>query len=271
MIVLRLLAGIGGAPVFIAGGVMAATLFSSDSSKNALAIALYFGGAGAGILLTALTLPPIIEIWGPASWPHTWRVLGGLSIASLVPAWWGAQQMIAPSQNAQKGGRRFIFPPWKKIIPSLAGYFFFAAGYIVYMTFVVAWRRVLAVYANGIPLALSSITTGIAVILPFAVPGWGGLLLSAVVFGVSFFIAPTAVTSFSKKNMPREQWSAAVALYTIAFAVGQTLGPIGAGWLADTIGNLSVSLWAGALVLFLGGGFAFFQRPISLPPAGKER
>ena len=287
---LRLLAGIGGAPVFIAGGAMAATLFSSDSSKNALAIALYFGGGGAGILLTALLLPPIIEIGGPAAWPYTWQALGGLSVASLIPAWWGARQI---SDAPQEGGGRFVFPPWRMLTPSLAGYFLFAAGYIVYMTFVVAWmrangngvimvvttwaalglavivspfvwRRVLATYANGAPLGLASIATGLAVILPFALPGWGGLLLSAILFGLSFFVAPTAVTSFAKKNMPRAQWSAAVALYTTAFAVGQTLGPIGAGWLADVSGNLSASLWASALLLLAGGILAFFQR--ALPP-----
>jgi len=291
LIALRVLAGIGGAPVFIAGGAMAATLFASDSSKNALAIALYFGGAGAGLLLTALLLPPMLEIGGAASWPYTWQALGALSLAALLPAWWGARQISeAPSPSGA-----LVFPPWTRLMPSLAGYFLFAAGYIVYMTFVVAWmrvngsgagmvvatwgllglavmvspfvwRRVLAAYANGVPLGLASMATGLAVVLPFALAGWGGLLLSAVVFGLSFFIAPTAVTSFSKKNMPRAQWSAAVALYTTAFALGQTLGPIGAGWMADISGNLSVSLWAGAAVLLAGGALGFFQRSLS-PPA----
>lgn len=291
LIALRVLAGIGGAPVFIAGGAMAATLFASDSSKNALAIALYFGGGGAGILMTALLLPPMLETWGAASWPYTWRALGALSLVSLLPAWWGARRV---SDSPRGRGERLVFPPWRRLTPSLAGYFLFAAGYIVYMTFVVAWmresgsgaamvvatwgllglavmvspfvwRRVLAVYANGVPLGLASVATGLAVILPFAIPGRGGLLLSAAGFGLSFFVAPTAATSFAKKNMPRAQWSAAVALYTTAFALGQTLGPIGAGWIADAGGGLSASLWAGALALLAGGMVCFFQRPLSLP------
>lgn len=287
LIALRVLAGIGGAPVFIAGGAMAATLFASDSSRNALAIALYFGGAGAGLLLTALLLPPLLEVGGAASWPHAWQALGALSIVSLLPAWWGARQITdAPRESGE-----MVFPPCSRLLPSLSGYFLFAAGYIVYMTFVVAWmrangsgvaavvatwgvlgvavmaspfvwRRVLAAYANGVPLGLASMATGLAVVLPFAVAGWGGLLLSAAVFGLSFFIAPTAVTSFSKKNMPRAQWSAAVALYTTAFAVGQTLGPIGAGWIADASGGLSAGLLAGAALLLVGGALGFFQREI---------
>lgn len=297
LIALRVLAGIGGAPVFIAGGAMAATLFASDSSKNALAIALYFGGAGAGLLLTALLLPPLLEIGGAASWPHAWQALGALSLAALLPAWWGARH-ISDAPRAPMEGGALVFPPWSRLTPSLAGYFLFAAGYIVYMTFVVAWmrangsgagmvvatwgvlglavmaspfvwRRVLAAYANGVPLGLASVATGLAVVLPFVVAGWGGLLLSAAVFGLSFFIAPTAVTSFSKKNMPRAQWSAAVALYTTAFAAGQTLGPIGAGWIADISGSLSVSLWAGALTLLVGGALGFFQREIRPRDGGR--
>ena len=288
LFVLRLLAGIGGAPVFISGGVMVATMFASDSSKNTLAIALYFGGSGFGILITAILLPPIMEVWSVGAWPHAWKVLGGLCLISLVPAWWGTKQL---SDAPKTDGDRFVFPTWHKLIPSLGGYFLFAAGYIVYMTFVVAWmrengvgvwvivitwgtlgfavmlssfvwRRILAAHANGFPLGLSSIMTGFAVVLPFVLVGWSGLLVSAFLFGLSFFIAPTAVTTFTKKNIPRTQWGATVALYTTVFAIGQTLGPIGAGWLADVSGSLSTSLWMSALVLFAGGVLALFQRSI---------
>lgn len=289
LIGLRLLAGIGAAPVFIAGSVMVATLFADHSSKSALAIALYFGGSGLGILITAFSLPPIMEIWSASAWPHAWKVLGGLGVVSLAPAWWATRQLSQPSDVS---GGQFSFPPWRKLIPSLSGYFLFAVGYIVYMTFVVAWmresgagvwaimitwgtlgfavmlssfvwRRILAAHSNGFPLGLSSIMTGFAVALPFVFAGWSGLLVSAFLFGLSFFIAPTAVALFTKKNMPRAQWSATVALYTTIFAVGQTLGPIGAGWVADVNGSLSTSLWVSALVLFAGGVLAFFQKSVS--------
>jgi hypothetical protein len=50
------------------------TLFSGDSSRDALAIALYFGGAGLGMVLTGLLIPLIL-------------VLGGLA-ADLVAVGW---------------------------------------------------------------------------------------------------------------------------------------------------------------------------------------
>jgi MFS family permease len=72
----RFVADVAGAPVLIAGSAMVSTLFSGDSSRDALAIALYFGGAGLGMVLTGLLLPLILVL---AAWPQTWLLLAGLS------------------------------------------------------------------------------------------------------------------------------------------------------------------------------------------------
>ncbi len=124
------------------------------------------------------------------------------------------------------------------------------------------WRAVLAKFNNGIPLALASLATGIGSIIPLILGNWLGVILSALIFGVSFFIAPTAVTAFSKKNLPQNQWGTAIALYTSIFAIGQTLGPIGAGWLSDVTGDLTYGLIAGASILVCGCFFALFQKSI---------
>jgi hypothetical protein len=55
--------------------------------------------------------------------------------------------------------------------------------------------------------------TGIGTGLPLIVPGGIGLLLSATFFG-AFFIGPTSVTAFSRKNLPAAQWGRSVALFT---------------------------------------------------------
>lgn len=289
LIIWRILAGLGGAPVFISGGAIAAATFPSDPSRNALAIAIYFGGAGLGILLTAVSIPPLLEYQGASSWPYAWWALGVASFAALLPTWWATSgQIHLPQRSA---GTSAVLR-WDNIKPSLAGYFLFAAGYIIYMTFVVAWmrengatlhsviatwailgiavmlssfvwKRVIAAYDSGVPLALSCFATALGVVLPLVYSGWNGLILSAGIFGLSFFIAPTAVTAFSKKNMPPQLWGSAVALYTTAFAIGQTIGPIGAGWLADETGNLSSGLMLGAGLLAMGGLLALFQMPLS--------
>lgn len=289
LIVWRVLAGIGGAPVFIAGGAMVAETFRSDPSRNALAIAVYFGGAGLGILLTAVSLPPLLEFRGASAWPYAWWALGVSSFVALPATWWATGRYLGLPRYSAGTSTALR---WDNIKPSLVGYFLFAAGYIIYMTFVVAWmrenganlysvvatwavlgisvmlssfawRRVIAAHRGGLPLALACFATGLGAVLPLFYSSWNGLILSAGIFGLSFFIAPAAVTAFSKKNMPQQLWGSAVALYTSVFAIGQTIGPIGAGWLADETGDLSSGLMLGAGLLAAGGIVALYQRPLS--------
>ena len=281
----RLLAGIGGAPVFIAGAALVAGTWPDDPSKNALAIALYFGGGGGGILATAVTLPYILEGHGPQSWPVTWIAMGAVGIAMClicIP--------VASRLNAGKTKPVGMAGPLpiNRLKASLTGYFLFSAGYVVYMTFVIAWlqdngatvhmvvicwslvgigvlfspvlwRPILNGYTNGLPLAAASLATGMGSVIPLIVSDWFGVSFSALIFGLSFFIAPTAVTVFSRKNLHQHQWGAAVALYTTVFAAGQTLGPVGAGWVSDLSGDLANGLICGGILLFLGAVFASFQ------------
>jgi MFS family permease len=79
----RFVADVAGAPVLIAGSAMVSTRFSGDSSRDALAIALYFGGAGLGMVLTGLLIPLILVL---AAWPQTCLLLAGLSVLATIPA-----------------------------------------------------------------------------------------------------------------------------------------------------------------------------------------
>ena len=285
----RLLAGIGGAPVFITGAAIIAKMWPDEPSKNALAIALYFGGGGGGILATAVTLPYILEWYGPQSWPFTWIAMGATSIAMCL-----ISIPVALRLNIEKTRSFEIAEPLpiNRMAASLAGYFLFSTGYVVYMTFVIAWlqdngatvhmvvvcwsfvgigvifssfpwRPVLNRYENGHPLAAACLATGIGSMIPLIASDWVGVSVSALIFGLAFFIAPTAVTVFSRKNLKQNQWGAAVALYTTVFAVGQTLGPIGAGWVSDLSRDLANGLICGVALLFLGALFASFQKTLN--------
>lgn len=88
------------------------------------------------------------------------------------------------------------------------------------------------------------------------------LLISAIVFGLSVFMAPGAVTSFARQNLPPDSWARAISLFTVVFAVAQTLGPVGAGLLADQFGNIGISLLAASGVLLVGAAVAVMQRPV---------
>jgi MFS family permease len=286
----RVLAGLGGALAYVGGATMAAALFKGDASRNARAIAVYVcGGGGFGMLLSGLAIPLMLQAMGVTAWPQTWLLLGAMSMAATVPSAIAAAGISATSSSTAQPGREPL--PIRAMAAALIGYFLFGVGYIVYVTFLVAWMRtqnadaplialtwsvlglaamvspfpwqkVLAVCNGGTPLALSCGAVGFGTLLPMFVGGPFGLSLSAAVFGLSGFIAPTATTSFIRKNLPESQWGRSVAFFTAIFAVGQMIGPVAAGWVADQFASISLGLVAGGLTLLLAACASVMQRPL---------
>lgn len=284
----RILAGVAGAPVFIAGGTMAASLYPEDARRNALAIAGYFGGAGLGMILSGALLPGLFARHGALFWPEAWI---GLGVASLVLApfsIWAATQTAV----SQKSGEDDAALPIAEMNFALLGYGLFATGYIVYLTFIVAsvreaglsaaaisggwviigigiilspflWRPVLARWASGVPLALACAVTGFATLLPWILPGVVGFALSALLFGLAVFIGPGAVTSFGRKNLPQALWGKSVSLFTLVFAVGQTIGPVAAGTIADVTGTVGTGVVAAGGILLVAAALAALQKPLT--------
>lgn len=285
----RGLAGFLGAMSFSTAGALTTFLFPNDPRRTALAIALLFGsGGGVGIILAGAGLPLFLAQAGPQAWPWAW-VLIGLTSLSFVPLGiWAARQLRA-SAPALKG---LPVLPYGKMLGEFAGYAGFGLGYIVYLTFLGAWmveagaspmlaagvwvlvgtsisaspflwRGILERKASGLPLALILMGISAGTVLPVYIPGGLGLVASALLFGGCVFMAPGAVTSFARHNLPAESWGGAIAVFTVVFAIAQTIGPIAAGWIGDVRGDLSGSLYAASVVLLIGGILAAFQRPIT--------
>jgi predicted MFS family arabinose efflux permease len=284
----RFLAGLSGALSFSTAGTLAARLFAQNARHNALGIAILFGsGGGLAIVLAGASLPALLAIRGNEAWPQAWVMVGVISLACLPLALWAARV----AEPAAPPGGAVARLPLRKMMPELAGYGSFGLGYIVYLTFLSAWmaeqaagvvqvvlvwvllgtcitlspflwRGVFARHDGGVPLALvlCGIATGSA--LPVLWPGVGGLLVSAVVFGSCVFMAPGAVTNFSRRNLPPEAWGRAIGLFTVVFACAQTIGPWAAGVLGDLAGSIGASLLAAAAVLLAGALIAARQRPL---------
>ena len=284
----RVLAGVAGAPVFIIGGAMVSTLFPEDPRSTALAIAGYFGGAGLGVVVSGAVLPIWFDIAGAGIWPHVWIVLGSVSLAMAPASIWAAWR-VAPSTASPSSSEAL---PIFKMSWALCGYGLFATGYIVYLTFVVAWMQnarfsaldisiiwaliglgiivspfvwkpVLARYASGIPLALACAVTGLASAIPVFYPDLIGLMISSSCFGLAVFIGPSSVTRFGRENLPEPLWARSVSLFTVIFAIGQTIGPLAAGMIGDFTGSLSASLLAGGAILTSAALVAAMQKPLS--------
>jgi predicted MFS family arabinose efflux permease len=279
----RLLVGLGAAVGFVAGGALAARIAQAQVSRANFLISLFYAAPGLGILASGLIAPFVLQIFGPGSWWVAWWALTLLAVAMTVPL------LLAPVDShaglAETAPVRFSVWP---VLIYLGGYFLFGAGYIAYMTFMIAyvrdagggavaqsafwcligasafvtpwvWRGVLALDRGGVSTAIVLGVNATGAALPLFGHSAPWLAASALVFGVSFFAVVGSTTAFVRFNYPPAAWPKGIAAMTIAFGVGQTLGPIATGAITDALGSLSYALNAGAAMLALGAIAALFQ------------
>ncbi len=279
----RLLAGVGAAAGFVGGPALAATIAQKRPERANFLLSLFYAGPGLGILSSGLIAPFVLQVCGPGSWWIVWWALTLLSVILTIPL------LLAPIDTdaaiPEAGPATFAMRP---ILIYLAGYFLFGAGYIAYMTFMIAyvrdggsgaaaqsafwcliglsafvtpwvWRRVLALDRGGISTAIILGVNAAGAALPLF--GHSAMLLavSALVFGVAFFAVAGSTTAFVRFNYPPAAWPAGIAAMTIAFGIGQTLGPIAVGAVTDAFGSLSYALNVSAAMLAIGAIAVAFQ------------
>jgi predicted MFS family arabinose efflux permease len=291
----RLLAGLGAAAGFIGGAALAATIAQSRPARANFLLSLFYAGPGLGIVSSGLVAPFTLQAFGPGSWWIVWWALTLLSIAMMLPL------LLTPIDSntgiADATPATFAVRP---VLIYLAGYFLFGAGYIAYMTFMIAyvrdggggpaaqsafwcligvsafvtpwlWRRVLAMDRGGLATAIILGVNAIGAALPLFGHSTALLATSALVFGVSFFALVGSTTAFVRFNYPSEAWPTAIAAMTIAFGIGQTLGPIAVGAITDAMGSLSYALNVSAAMLAVGAVLAGFQRKLVQAPPRHTR
>jgi predicted MFS family arabinose efflux permease len=70
-----------------------------------------------------------------------------------------------------------------------------------------------------------------------------------------------SVVSIAIRNhLPRAFWSRAVALSTVIFAIGQSLGPLGSGVMSDHFGLHASLVWTAA-IMSVAAIVAWLQKP----------
>jgi predicted MFS family arabinose efflux permease len=285
----RLLAGLGAAAGFVAGGALAARIAQSRPARANFLLSLFYAGPGLGILSSGLVAPFVLQAFGPGSWWIVWWAMTLLSIAMALPL------LLAPLGTSADIGdaapAKFAIGP---VLIYLAGYFLFGAGYIAYMTFMIAyvrdagggaaaqsafwcliglsafvtpwlWRRVLARNSGGTSTAIILGVNAIGAALPLFGHSTALLATSALVFGVSFFAIVASTTAFVRFNYRPAEWPTAIAAMTIAFGVGQTLGPTVTGAITDAMGSLSYALNVSAGMLLAGAIASAFQKRLAQP------
>ncbi len=283
LLLMRFIAGGGGALALIAGGALAAELYAHHQSHAASGIAVYFSGGGIGIVVPGLFVPWLLQARGAPAWDEAWIATGLVAAVFCVPCLVAAARVPELPRSIQR-------VPWKKgpLFASLFAYLCFALGAIVYMTFIVAWMRdrgatplevsvvwsilglaiiisplpwrgPLTRWRGGWPLAAALSACAVGAAIPLLSTSLGAMVLSAAFFGGAFFIPPSAVTALSRSRLPRAAWGAGIATYTVLFGAGQPIGPILAGAVADATGTLFAGLATSVAVLLVGAAAAALQ------------
>src|SRR5580765_3343175 len=81
----RLLAGLGAAAGFVAGGALAAMIAQTRPERADFLLSLFYAGPGLGIVSSGLVAPFVLQAFGPGSWWIVWWVMTGLAVAMIVP------------------------------------------------------------------------------------------------------------------------------------------------------------------------------------------
>jgi predicted MFS family arabinose efflux permease len=279
----RLLVGVGAAGGFVGGAALAARIAQSQPLRANFLLSLFYAGPGLGIVSSGLIAPFVLQGFGPGSWWIVWWAMTLLTAIMIIPL------LLAPIEsNAGIVDATPVKFAVRPVLIYLTGYFLFGAGYIAYMTFMIAyvrdagggaaaqsafwcliglsafvtpwvWRGVLALNRGGVSTAIILGVNAVGAALPLLGHSPALLATSALVFGVSFFALVGSTTAFVRFNYPPATWPAAIAAMTISFGVGQTLGPFATGAIVDLMGSLSYALNAGAAMLAMGAILSAFQ------------
>jgi predicted MFS family arabinose efflux permease len=234
--------------------------------------AVHFGGVGVGIAASALLVSSLVEFG--AEWQSLWVASGVLSlialviVAFLVP---DRTNSSAPGASTSAHGNRLF-------TVLVVAYGLFGFGYVITATFLVAIVRASPQAHSLEPIVwlVVGLTAAPSVVLwtwasdriglgwAFALACWieavgvaasvlwlatPGMLLAAALLGGTF-MGITALGLVGARRVTQRDPRRTLAIMTVAFGIGQIVGPTFAGVVRDATGSFVVpSLTAvGALV-----------------------
>ncbi|SHJ19648.1 Predicted arabinose efflux permease, MFS family [Malonomonas rubra DSM 5091] len=276
----------------LAGGVASAILFIVISAEVAEALsrrgfghwlgALY-GGIGAGIAISGLIVPQLDRLGG---WSISWLGSGALAVvlAVLGISIGRRQHYTTPLAGSPPQTSGLLKSLW--LLAS--AYFFQGLGYITTATFIVAiiattpglesfaaysWVAVGVAalpstivwpllakrfgYKSALLAAYGLQMTGILVSIKAAsIPT---VLFAAVSFGGTFLGVVAMTLAEGNRRLPADSRRAAAVL-TTCFSLGQMLGPLFSGVLADIQQGFELPLLLAAGFVAVGGALIAFDR-----------
>jgi predicted MFS family arabinose efflux permease len=286
-LLVRFLAGLASAFVMV---FLTSIVFSHlAAAKRGDFQAMHFGGVGVGIAVSSAMMAVLLA--AGAHWPAGWLWSGVISAAGFAVV----ALLIDRGPLAIGSARREPHLPRSGALARIIlAYGLFGFGYIVTATFLVAivrqgdagrqfealvwlatglagipsvwlWSRVAARAGLATTFAVGCIVEAVGVTASVAFGGFAGPLVGGVLLG-STFIAITALGLQIGRLLAPEAPRRVLALMTASFGVGQILGPIAAGWIAEWTGNFVAASIGAAIALLLAGAVAWSAGPSPKSP-----
>lgn len=268
---IRFLAGVASAfvMVFLSTIVFARLAHAGRSELQAW----HFGGVGIGIAISSLVTGVLLV--ADARWQAGWLWSGAIAAAGF------AVVLLLVDRGPGAALKPAAEPPMPRsaaMARVIAGYGLFGFGYIVTATFLVAIVRQgeagrlfesavwLATGLAGLPsvwlwgiaarrfglaatFAAGCVVEAFGVAASVTLGSYAGPLIGGILLGVTF-IAITAMGLQLARRIAGEAPRRVMAVMTASFGVGQILGPVVAGLVADRTGSFAApSMMAAAVLL----------------------
>ena len=271
------LVGVGGGFANIPIMVLVSHWFRRE--RRGRAAGLMVAGNGVGIILSGFLIPYLNNVLGADGWRTGWLILGGIIlllalVVGLLLRNAPADLGLEPVGRLQAPREAELIPheaPGAGRVLAQLGllYAIFGATYLIYGTFIVttlveeyafgegtagmfwSWVGFFSIF-SGVGFGALSDHIGrkwglMAVfILQTAAYGLAGsnfgpwaMFASVVLYGLGMFAIPTIMAAAVGDYLGLSRAAAAFSLLTFCFAIGQTLGPSGAGMLAEAVGGFA--------------------------------
>ncbi|AZO51882.1 MAG: YbfB/YjiJ family MFS transporter [Mesorhizobium sp.] len=283
-LVIRFLAGLASAFVMV---FMASIVFSHLAAAGRSDLqALHFGGVGLGIAASSALMAVLVTVH--AGWAAGWLWAAAISALGLAVV-----ALLAGSATIINGAedREPALPKDRSLLKMIVAYGLFGFGYVVTATFLVAivrqsgggrlfeamvwmvtglagfpsvwlWQKVAGRCGLYPAYVLACLLEVVGVAASVVVGGYAGPLLAGVLLGGTF-VAITALGLQAARQLAPRSPRRIFALMTAAFGVGQIIGPIAAGMLAQASGNYVSASITAAVVLLVSAVIAWSAAPKS--------
>jgi len=265
----------GGASAFVL--IFASTLvlaYLAEAGRSALS-SLHFAGVGIGVAASAVLVAAMLD--EGRTWESLWvasgalSLAGGIAVAALLPGRIAPARSTGVRNDGGTGGDSSL-RLW------VMAYGLFGFGYIITATFLVAivrsspairslepmiwiafglaaapsvvlWNAVAS--RRGVPatFAIAAVVEAVGVLASVAWPSAAGVFMAAILVGGTF-MGLTALGLVQARALATGDPGRALALMTVAFGLGQIIGPVFAGSVSDRMGSFTApSIVAGTALL----------------------